>query len=130
MTHSEAKVICGVRGPSEVSCIGGVVEGGIRDVVPCVESPKRPKVIELLRYSARCCELMISAEVATVGGIGKQRQFRSAASGSHAHNPGQGIGAIERAVGLAQHFDLLHADGGEVRKIDCSTDAVHRHPIN
>ncbi len=106
------------------------MERVIRQIVAAVQTSERPIVVKLPLDAARRCFIVIRAEVSAIARIGKQWQPRRASRRCHAHNASQRVRAIQRAVRLPQHLNLLNPHRCEVCKLNRAADIVYRHIID
>jgi hypothetical protein len=106
------------------------VKGAIGNIVPGIEARKIGKVIELLVASAQLSFLPVAPKIPTVNRVGELGQRSNAARCCHAHNAGERIGAVQRAVRPAQNFDLIDPGCGKHSKIDRTADVVGRNAID
>ena len=106
------------------------MEFAVRKTVVGIDAGEGRIEIEMPIAHAGGHLVSIGAEVASVAGVRDERKSRRASRCGKADHAGQGVGAIERAVRLAQDLDGLDAYAGEVGEFYRASDGVGRNAID
>ena len=82
-----------------------------------------------MKHCPRGRFISIGSEVARIARIGEQGKWRCATRCAHAYSTGEGVGSVERTVGLSQHLNGINTDSCDIRKLHAAADRVCRNSV-